>query len=316
VPSPNEETTARDTAARGHKAFNHLDLLESQAIFIMREVAAECERPVLLFSGGKDSAVLLHLAVKAFRPDGFPFPVMHVDTGHNFPEVLSFIDETITSLGERLIVAKVQDSIDKGRVADPGENGSRNRLQTTTLLDAITEHKFDAAFGGARRDEDKARAKERVLSFRDAFGQWEPRKQRPELWHLYQGKVLPGEHLRAFPLSDWTELDIWQYIAREKIALPSIYYAHERDVVERDGMLLAVSPFVHPQDGEAVQRLSVRFRTVGDATLTGAVRSTAATVEEVVDEVAGARVSERGATRGDDKFSETAMEDRKREGYF
>ena len=239
-----------------------------------------------------------------------------VDTGHNFPEVLAFRDHMVEVLGERLIVASVQDSIDRGRVADPGENGSRNRLQTTTLLDAITEHKFDAAFGGARRDEDKARAKERVLSFRDAFGQWEPRKQRPELWHLYQGKVLPGEHLRAFPLSDWTELDVWQYIARERIELPSIYYAHERDVVERDGMLLAVSEFVHPREGEAVQRLSVRFRTVGDATLTGAVRSTATTVDEVIAEVAGSTVSERGATRGDDKFSETAMEDRKREGYF
>ena len=314
--SASQTTEASTIAPSKTMNFDHLDLLESQAIFIMREVAAECERPVLLFSGGKDSAVLLHLAVKAFRPAGFPFPVMHVDTGHNFPEVLSFISSTIDSLNERLIVASVQDSIDRGRVGDPGENGSRNRLQTTTLLDAITEHKFDAAFGGARRDEDKARAKERVLSFRDAFGQWEPRKQRPELWHLYQGKVLPGEHLRAFPLSDWTELDIWQYIARERIELPSIYYAHERDVVERDGMLLAVSEFVHPHEGEQIQRFSVRFRTVGDATLTGAVRSTATTVEEVVDEVAGARVSERGATRGDDKFSETAMEDRKREGYF
>ena len=308
-----EPTVHRPKDAHG---VHHLDLLESQAIFILREVAAECERPVLLFSGGKDSAVLLHLAVKAFRPAGFPFPMMHVDTGHNFPEVLAFRDHMVEVLGERLIVASVQDSIDRGRVADPGENGSRNRLQTTTLLDAITEHKFDAAFGGARRDEDKARAKERVLSFRDAFGQWEPRKQRPELWHLYQGKVLPGEHLRAFPLSDWTELDVWQYIARERIELPSIYYAHERDVVERDGMLLAVSEFVHPREGEAVQRLSVRFRTVGDATLTGAVRSTATTVDEVIAEVAGSTVSERGATRGDDKFSETAMEDRKREGYF
>ena len=308
-----ETTVHRPKDAHG---VHHLDLLESQAIFILREVAAECERPVLLFSGGKDSAVLLHLAVKAFRPAGFPFPMMHVDTGHNFPEVLAFRDHMVEVLGERLIVASVQDSIDRGRVADPGENGSRNRLQTTTLLDAITKHKFDAAFGGARRDEDKARAKERVLSFRDAFGQWEPRKQRPELWHLYQGKVLPGEHLRAFPLSDWTELDVWQYIARERIELPSIYYAHERDVVERDGMLLAVSEFVHPREGEAVQRLSVRFRTVGDATLTGAVRSTATTIDEVIAEVAGSTVSERGATRGDDKFSETAMEDRKREGYF
>ena len=310
---------ARHRTRRGPTAdrpVDHLDLLESHAIFVMREVAAESERPVLLFSGGKDSAVLLHLAVKAFHPAGFPFPVLHVDTGHNFTEVIEFRDRCTAELGERLLVASVQASIDRGRVADPGPNASRNRLQTTTLLDAIAEHSFDACFGGARRDEDKARAKERVLSFRDAFGQWDPKRQRPELWHLYQGRVLPGEHLRAFPLSDWTELDIWQYIAREGIALPSIYFAHRRDVVERDGMLLAVSPWVEARPGERALTETVRFRTVGDATCTGSVRSTATTVEEIIAEVASSRVSERGATRADDRFSETAMEDRKREGYF
>jgi sulfate adenylyltransferase subunit 2 len=295
---------------------DHLDLLESHAIFILREVVAECERPVLLFSGGKDSAVLLHLAAKAFAPQQLPFPVLHIDTGQNFPEVLEFRDRTVEHNGARLLVATVQDSIDQGKVADPGPLGPRNRLQTVTLLDAITQHGFDAAFGGARRDEDKARAKERILSFRDAFGQWDPRQQRPELWQLYQGKVNPGEHLRAFPLSDWTELDIWQYIEREQMDLPEIYFAHERDVVLRDGMYLAVGPFVEPRPGETVERLMVRFRTVGDANLTGAVLSRATTLTAIVDEVALANVSERGATRGDDKFSETAMEDRKREGYF
>jgi len=294
----------------------HLDLLESLAIFIIREVAAESERPVLLFSGGKDSAVLLHLAAKAFRPARIPFPVLHVDTGHNFSEVLDYRDAQVEAEGARLLVAKVQDSIDQGRVADPGEGASRNRLQTTTLLDAINANGFDAAFGGARRDEDKARAKERVLSFRDSFGQWDPKRQRPELWQLYQGTVRPGEHLRAFPLSDWTELDIWQYIRREGIELPSIYYAHEREVVERDGMLLALSEWVSPQEGEEVRKETVRFRTVGDATCTGAVRSEADTVEEIIREVSSSRISERGATRADDRFSETAMEDRKREGYF
>ena len=294
----------------------HLDVLESLAIFIIREVAAESERPVLLFSGGKDSAVLLHLASKAFRPGRIPFPVLHVDTGHNFSEVLDYRDAQVEAEGARLLVAKVQDSIDQGRVADPGEGGSRNRLQTTTLLDAINANGFDAAFGGARRDEDKARAKERVLSFRDSFGQWDPKRQRPELWQLYQGTVRPGEHLRAFPLSDWTELDIWQYIRREQIELPTIYYAHEREVVERDGMLLALSEWVTPRDGEEVRKETVRFRTVGDATCTGAVRSEADTVEEIIREVSSSRISERGATRADDRFSETAMEDRKREGYF
>ena len=295
---------------------DHLDLLESHALFILREVVAECERPVLLFSGGKDSAVLLHLAVKAFAPQALPFPIMHIDTGQNFQEVLDFRDRTAERIGARLVVAKVQDSIDQGKVADPGPMGSRNRLQTVTLLDAITDNKFDAAFGGARRDEDKARAKERILSFRDSFGQWDPRQQRPELWQIYQGKVNPGEHVRAFPLSDWTELDIWQYIQREQMDLPSIYFAHERDVILRDGMWLAVGDFVEPAPGEEVKNLKVRFRTVGDANCTGAVISDADSLEAIIDEVSVANVSERGATRADDKFSETAMEDRKREGYF
>ncbi len=310
-------TTAGRAAAPapGHHA-DHLSLLESHAIFVLREVAAESERPVLLFSGGKDSAVLLHLALKAFRPGKFPFPIMHIDTGHNFEEVMEYRDARVAELGERLIVASVEDSIARGRVQDPGPGRSRNRLQATTLLDAIAEHRFDAAIGGARRDEDKARAKERVLSFRDAFGQWDPRRQRPELWQLYQGRVLPGEHVRAFPLSDWTELDIWQYIEREGIELAPIYFAHERPVVERDGMLLATCEWVVPEPGERVEVASVRFRTVGDATCTGAVRSVASTLSEIIAEVATARTSERGATRADDRFSETAMEDRKREGYF
>ncbi|MHB1089321.1 MAG: sulfate adenylyltransferase subunit CysD [Acidimicrobiales bacterium] len=295
---------------------DHLDLLESHAIYILREVVAECERPVLLFSGGKDSAVLLHLAAKAFAPQQLPFPVMHIDTGQNFPEVLDYRDRAVKAAGARLVVAKVQDSIDQGKVVDPGPMGSRNRLQTVTLLDAITENGFDAAFGGARRDEDKARAKERILSFRDAFGQWDPRQQRPELWQLYQGKVNPGEHLRAFPLSDWTELDIWQYIERECMDLPTIYYAHEREVILRDNMWLALGPFVQARTGEKIERLSVRFRTVGDANCTGAVLSNATTLSQIIDEVSVANVSERGATRADDRFSETAMEDRKREGYF
>jgi sulfate adenylyltransferase subunit 2 len=295
---------------------DHLDLLESHAIFILREVVAECERPVLLFSGGKDSAVLLHLAAKAFAPQQLPFPVMHIDTGQNFPEVLEYRDRAVETTGARLVVARVQDSIDQGKVVDPGPMGSRNRLQTVTLLDAITDNSFDAAFGGARRDEDKARAKERILSFRDAFGQWDPRQQRPELWQLYQGKVNPGEHLRAFPLSDWTELDIWQYIEREQMDLPSIYFAHEREVILRDNMWLAVGPFVEPRADEKIELLTVRFRTVGDANCTGAVLSHAKTLSQIVDEVAVANVSERGATRADDRFSETAMEDRKREGYF
>ncbi len=299
----------------GHP-LGHLDLLESLAIFIIREVAAEAERPVLLFSGGKDSAVLLHIAAKAFAPGKLPFPVLHVDTGHNFGEVLDYRDAQVEAVGARLLVAKVQDTIDEGRVADPGPVASRNRLQTTTLLDAITTHNFDAAFGGARRDEDKARAKERVLSFRDSFGQWDPKRQRPELWQLYQGSVRPGEHLRAFPLSDFTELDIWQYIRREQIVLPSIYFAHQREVIERDGMLLAASEWVQPKGRETIEVATVRYRTVGDATLTGAVRSNARTIDDIIVEVSSTRISERGATRGDDRFSETSMEDRKREGYF
>ena len=304
------------TAHAAPQRIDHLDLLEAHAIFIIREVAAECERPVLLFSGGKDSAVLLHLAIKAFEPGKLPFPIMHVDTGHNFPEVIEYRDKLIAELDERLIVASVQDSIDAGRVPDPGPLGMRNRLQTVTLLDAINEHRFDAAFGGARRDEDKARAKERVLSFRDAFGQWDPRRQRPELWQLYQGRVSPGEHLRGFPLSDWTELDIWQYIGRENIALPSIYFAHEREIIRRDGMLLALSEWVQPTPRENVETLTVRFRTVGDATCTGSVESEARSIGAIISEVASSRISERGATRADDRFSETSMEDRKREGYF
>ena len=298
------------------KSASHLDLLESHAIFILREVAAECERPVLLFSGGKDSAVLLHLAKKAFAPQQLPFPVMHIDTGQNFQEVLEFRDAAAAKAGARLIVAKVQDSIDQGKVADPGPMGVRNRLQSVTLLDAINDNKFDAAFGGARRDEDKARAKERILSFRDAFGQWDPRAQRPELWQLYQGKVNAGEHLRAFPLSDWTELDVWEYIARENMELPSIYFAHQRHVVLRDNMWLAVGEWVVPSSDENIEVRTVRFRTVGDANLTGAVDSDADTIEKIIDEISIANVSERGATRADDRFSETAMEDRKREGYF
>ncbi len=293
-----------------------LDLLEAHAVFVLREIAAECERPVLLFSGGKDSAVLLRLAEKAFHPGRIPFPVMHVDTGHNFPEVLEFRDVRTNELDAELLVAAVQESIDNGRVVDPGPNVSRNRLQSVTLLDAIAEHRFDACLGGARRDEDKARAKERVVSVRDAFGQWEPRSQRPELWHLYHSCVPAGEHVRVFPLSDWTELDVWEYVRRERLRLPSIYFAHRRQVVERDGMLLAVCEWVEPRSGEKVEEATVRFRTVGDATCTGAVRSAAATVEEVIVEVASSKVSERGATRADDKFSESAMEDRKREGYF
>ena len=295
---------------------DHLDILESHALFILREVVAECERPVLLFSGGKDSAVLLHIAAKAFAPQQLPFPVLHIDTGQNFTEVIDFRDRAVERAGARLVVAAVQDTIERGRVADPGPLGSRNRLQTVTLLDALASHHFDSAFGGARRDEDKARAKERILSFRDAFGQWDPRRQRPELWQLYQGKVNAGEHVRAFPLSDWTELDVWQYIARENIDLPSIYFAHARDVLWRDGMWLAVGSFVRARPDEVVVRQSVRFRTVGDANCTGAVLSSASDLAAIVAEVAVANVSERGATRADDRFSETAMEDRKREGYF
>ncbi|MEA2622597.1 MAG: sulfate adenylyltransferase subunit 2 [Chloroflexota bacterium] len=294
----------------------HLDALESEAIHIMREVAAEFERPVLLFSGGKDSIVLLRLAEKAFRPARFPFPIMHIDTGHNFPEVLEFRDRRVAELGERLIVASVQESIDKGRVREEPGNPSRNRLQTTTLLDAILEHQFDSVFGGARRDEEKARAKERVFSLRDEFGQWEPKAQRPELWSLYNGKIRRGQHMRVFPISNWTEMDVWQYIERENLEVPSIYFAHERDVFRRDGMWLSTSEFLPNGPDEAVERMVVRYRTVGDMTCTGAVSSPAANFADIILEVAAARITERGATRADDAFSETSMEDRKREGYF
>jgi sulfate adenylyltransferase subunit 2 len=306
-------------AASAHPRYrlSHLEALEAEAIFILRETAAELERPVLLFSGGKDSAVLLRLAEKAFRPGRFPFPVMHVDTGHNFAEAIDFRDRRMAELGERLIVARVQDSIDQGRVAEArGPYPSRNRLQTVTLLDAIAEHRFDAAIGGARRDEERARAKERVFSFRDEFGQWDPKNQRPELWCLYNARIHPGEHVRIFPLSNWTEMDVWQYVARERLDLPSIYYAHRREVFERDGMLMAIGEHLGPTNGETVFEEQVRFRTVGDMTCTAAVRSAAGTVDEIILETAAARVSERGATRADDRFSQAAMEDRKREGYF
>jgi sulfate adenylyltransferase subunit 2 len=295
----------------------NLRALEAESIHIIREVAAEFERPVLLFSGGKDSVVMLHLATKAFWPCKLPFPVMHVDTGHNFEEVIDFRDRTVERLGARLVVASVQESIDAGRVVEEtGPRASRNRLQTTTLLDAIESNRFNAVFGGARRDEEKARAKERVFSFRDEFGQWDPKNQRPELWNLYNGRHRTGEHIRVFPLSNWTELDIWQYIADESIELPPIYYAHRREVFRRDGMLLAVSPFVTMMDDEEAFQATVRYRTVGDASCTGAVESAAATVDEVIAEVAATRITERGATRADDRTSEAAMEDRKREGYF
>jgi sulfate adenylyltransferase subunit 2 len=296
---------------------SHLDELEAEAIHIMRELAAELERPVLLFSGGKDSIVLLRLAEKAFRPGKFPFPVMHVDTGHNFPEVIEFRDRRVAELGETLIVASVQESIDTGRVVEEtGPRASRNQLQTTTLLDAIEEHRFDAAIGGARRDEERARAKERIFSFRDDFGQWNPRAQRPELWNLYNARVRRGEHVRVFPISNWTELDVWQYVAREQLELPSIYFAHEREVFKRDGMLYAVSDVIERMDGEEPFAASVRFRTVGDMSCTGAVASEAKTLEQVVSEIAATRVTERGETRADDRASEAAMEDRKRVGYF
>jgi len=299
------------------RTLSYLRLLEAEAIFVMREVAAELERPVLLFSGGKDSIVLLRLAEKAFRPGRFPFPLMHVDTGHNFPEVVEFRDRRVAELGERLVVASVQESIDAGRVVEEsGAGASRNRLQTTTLLDAITAHRFDAAFGGARRDEERARAKERVFSFRDELGQWEPKAQRPELWSLYNGRVRPGEHVRVFPLSNWTELDVWRYIAAEGLEVPSIYFAHTRRVIARDGMLLADSAWVGRRPGEEPFETSVRYRTVGDMSCTGGVPSTAATLPEVVAEIAATRVTERGETRADDRVSEAAMEDRKRVGYF
>ena len=303
------------TAPQTNYRLPHLDVLESEAIYIFREVVAEIERPCLLFSGGKDSIVMLRLAEKAFWPAAIPFPVMHIDTGQNFPEVLAFRDKRVAELEVQLIVASVQEAIDRGLVkAEP--NGSRNRIQTPVLLDAVEKHRFNALFGGARRDEEKARAKERVFSFRDEFGQWDPKNQRPELWSLYNGRTHLGESIRVFPLSNWTELDIWLYIMREGIELPVIYFAHDREVFERDGMLMAVNEHAQPRAGERTSVQRVRYRTVGDANLTAAVRSDAASVQDVVAEVASTRITERGATRGDDRVSEAAMEDRKREGYF
>lgn len=296
---------------------SHLQALESESIHIIREAVAESERPVLLFSGGKDSAVVLHLAVKAFWPARLPFPVMHVDTGHNFQEVIDFRDRTIDELETQLIVASVQEAIDQGRVVEEtGPRASRNRLQTESLLTAIDKHRFDMVFGGARRDEEKARAKERVFSFRDEFGQWDPKNQRPEIWSLYNARIRVGEHIRCFPISNWTEMDIWQYIENEDIELPSVYFTHTRRVFERDGMLMAESPHLQATDDEEVVEAVVRFRTVGDMTCTGAFESSASTVQEIIDEVAATRITERGASRADDRTAEAAMEDRKKEGYF
>jgi len=294
---------------------SHLQALEAESIHILREAVAESERPVLLFSGGKDSAVVLRLAVKAFAPAPLPFPLMHVDTGHNFPEVLAFRDRTIAELGANLVVASVQESIDKGRVSEkPGE--SRNRLQIEPLLSAIATHRFDIVFGGARRDEEKARAKERLFSFRDEFGQWEPKNQRPELWSLYNARHRNGEHIRVFPISNWTEIDVWQYALDQGIELPSVYFSHQRRVFERDGMLMAESPYLDPKDGEEVFEATVRFRTVGDMSCTGAFPSTASSMEEIITELAASRITERGASRADDLTAVAAMEDRKRAGYF
>lgn len=294
---------------------SHLDALEAESVFIFREVVATCSRPVLLFSGGKDSIVMLHLAAKAFAPAPIPFPVMHVDTGHNFAEVLEYRDARVAELGVELLVASVEEGITSGLVTEPPD-GIRNRIQTPVLLDAVEKYRFDALFGGARRDEEKARAKERVFSFRDEFGQWDPKNQRPELWNLYNGRTHTGESIRVFPLSNWTELDIWNYIGAQNIPLPSIYFAHEREVVERDGMLYGVGEFIQLKSSETSRVQTVRYRTVGDASCTAAVPSAAATVAEVVAEIAATRITERGATRGDDRVSEAAMEDRKREGYF
>jgi sulfate adenylyltransferase subunit 2 len=302
---------------RSDYLLSQLDILEAESIHMLREVAAEFERPVLLFSGGKDSIVMLALAERAFWPARIPFPVMHVDTGHNFAEVIEYRDRRVAEVGVQLVVASVQESIDAGRVAEEtGKWASRNRLQTTTLLDAIAEHRFDAVFGGGRRDEEKARAKERMFSFRDEFGQWDPKNQRPELWNLYNTRIHRGEHIRVFPLSNWTELDVWHYIAREQLEIPSIYFAHQRRVFERDGILLAESPYVTRSADEPVLEATVRYRTVGDMSCTGAVESTAATIPAVITEIAATRVTERGQTRADDRTSEAAMEDRKREGYF
>src|SRR5579863_4089553 len=299
---------------------DYLDELEAEAIYILREVAGQFEKPALLFSGGKDSITIVHLALKAFRPGKFPFPLVHIDTGHNFEETIIYRDQMIERIGEKLIVGYVQDDIDSGKVVEQkGKNASRNQLQTVTLLNTIAKHKFDACIGGARRDEEKARAKERIFSVRDEFGQWDPRAQRPELWDLYNTRHRPGENFRVFPLSNWTELDVWQYIGQEGLELPSIYFAHRREVFRRDGLLLAVGPYTEPRPDDVSETpfsAIVRYRTVGDMTCTAAVESTAATVEEVIAETEISRVSERGATRADDRFSFAAMEDRKREGYF
>jgi sulfate adenylyltransferase subunit 2 len=320
VTASNLDPMARDTrvshASRAYRQLSHLEALEAESIHVVREVAAEFERPVLLFSGGKDSAVMLRLAEKAFWPAPIPFPVMHVDTGQNFPEALEFRDRRVAELGVRLIVASVPAAIAAGRVVEERPGASRNRLQTAVLLEAIAEGRFDAVFGGGRRDEEKARAKERVFSHRDEFGQWDPKNQRPELWSLYNGRHRAGEHLRVFPLSNWTELDVWQYIAADGVEVPSIYYAHRRQVFRRDGMLMAVGPYLARRAGEEAFQASVRFRTVGDMSCTAAVESAAATPAEIVAEIAASRITERGATRADDRFSEAAMEDRKREGYF
>ncbi|UAK37666.1 sulfate adenylyltransferase subunit CysD [Gordonia bronchialis] len=313
---PDQGSATGANATRTYE-LSHLEALEAESVHIFREVAATFERPVLLFSGGKDSVVMFHLARKAFWPAPIPFPLMHVDTGHNFDEVIEFRDRVVAETGVRLLVSSVQEDIDAGRVVEPtGPGASRNRLQTTALLRGITENRFDAVFGGARRDEEKARAKERVFSFRDEFGAWDPRRQRPELWNLYNGRHNRGEHIRVFPLSNWTELDIWSYIADEDIALPSIYYAHRREVIPRDGMLLAKTRFLESLPGEEVRTETVRFRTVGDATCTGCVLSEADTNERVIAEVEATRLTERGATRADDRISESGMEDRKKEGYF
>ena len=296
---------------------SHLGILESEAIHIIREVAAEFERPAMLFSGGKDSIVMLHLALKAFAPAPVPFPIMHVDTGHNFDEVMEYRDRRVAETGVKLVVASVQDAIDAGKVVEEtGPRASRNRLQTTALLDAIEEHRFDALFGGARRDEEKARAKERIFSFRDEFGQWDPKAQRPELWNLYNGRHRPGEHIRVFPISNWTELDVWHYLRDENVEVPHVYFAHRRQVFSRDGMWLAVTPYIQRQEHEEIEERLVRFRTIGDATCTGAVESSASDIDLVIEEVAATRITERGATRADDRTTEAAMEDRKKEGYF
>ena len=308
-----EETTQLRTAS---VELTDLDTLEAESIHIIREVVAEFENPVMLFSGGKDSVLMLYLARKAFAPAPVPFPIMHVDTGHNFPEVIEFRDRQVEELGVRLEVASVQELIDAGRIKVEHELESRNRHQTVALLEGIQDGGYDAVFGGGRRDEEKARAKERVFSFRDKFGQWDPKNQRPELWNLYNGRHRKGEHIRVFPISDWTELDVWRYLAREEVELPSIYFAHEREVVDHEGLLMAVNEFFPLPEGATVERLMVRYRTVGDATGTGAVRSRATEYEAVIEETAATRITERGATRGDDRFSEAAMEDRKKEGYF